>query len=125
MLSSQRGYLLSGDPKLYALYEEKKAQVGNTLQQLRDLTVGNPGQLARIDVMDHAEHWRTALGFLRIAADWYLSSPPQDRAARQRAAASAAQWRAQPAPEAEGRWRRGRVLRRPVQRRRGAWPRPE
>lgn len=52
MLSSQRGYLLSGDPKLYALYEEKKAQVGNTLQQLRDLTVGNPGQLARIDVME-------------------------------------------------------------------------
>lgn len=49
-----------------------------------------PEALDRIDVADHAEHWRTAHGFLRIAADFYLAGPPQDRAARQRAAAEAA-----------------------------------
>lgn len=49
-----------------------------------------PAALDRIDVAEHAEHWRLAHGFLRIAADWYLTDPPQDRAARQRAAAEAA-----------------------------------
>lgn len=49
-----------------------------------------PDSLGRIDVAEHAEHWRTAQAFLAIAADWYLTGPPQDRAARQRAAAEAA-----------------------------------
>ena len=49
-----------------------------------------PEALDRIDVAEHAEHWRLAHDFLSIAADWYLTGPPQDRAARQRAAAEAA-----------------------------------
>ncbi|MRX49838.1 double-strand break repair protein AddB [Paracoccus sp. S-4012] len=49
-----------------------------------------PDALDRVDVGDHAEHWREAQAFLRIAADWALSGPPRDREARQRAAAEAA-----------------------------------
>lgn len=45
--------------------------------------------LERIDASDHAQHWGRALAFLRIAAGYYLSDPPQDRESRQRAAAEA------------------------------------
>lgn len=50
--------------------------------------------LDRIDASDHAQHWGRALAFLRIAAGYYLSDPPQDRESRQRAAAErlAAAW---------------------------------
>ncbi len=50
--------------------------------------------LDRIDAGDHAQHWARALAFLRIAAGYYLTDPPQDRESRQRAAAEAlaAQW---------------------------------
>ncbi|MFT4014504.1 MAG: double-strand break repair protein AddB [Paracoccus sp. (in: a-proteobacteria)] len=50
--------------------------------------------LERIDASDHAQHWGRALAFLRIAAGYYLSDPPQDRESRQRAAAEslAAAW---------------------------------
>ncbi|RMC37180.1 double-strand break repair protein AddB [Paracoccus siganidrum] len=41
--------------------------------------------LERIDTGDHARHWQNALDFLRIAADFHLSGPLLDRAARQRA----------------------------------------
>lgn len=47
------------------------------------------GALDRIDASDHAQHWGRALAFLRIAAGYYLSDPPQDRESRQRAAAEA------------------------------------
>ena len=43
--------------------------------------------LEQIDAGDHAQHWQRALEFLRIAAGYYLSDPPQDREARQRAMA--------------------------------------
>ncbi len=43
--------------------------------------------LERIDTGDHARHWQNALAFLRIAADFHLSGPMLDRAARQRALA--------------------------------------
>lgn len=43
--------------------------------------------LDRIDASDHAQHWGRALAFLKIAAGYYLSDPPQDRESRQRAAA--------------------------------------
>ncbi|WP_287886423.1 MULTISPECIES: double-strand break repair protein AddB [Paracoccus] len=45
--------------------------------------------LDRIDASEHAQHWGRALAFLKIAAGYYLSDPPQDREARQRAAAEA------------------------------------
>lgn len=45
--------------------------------------------LAAIDTGDHASHWRGALEFLQIAAQFHLDGPPVDRAARQRAAAAA------------------------------------
>lgn len=45
--------------------------------------------LERIDASDHAQHWGRSLAFLRIAAGYYLSEPPQDRESRQRAAAEA------------------------------------
>ncbi|WP_374635651.1 double-strand break repair protein AddB [Paracoccus sp. (in: a-proteobacteria)] len=50
--------------------------------------------LDRIDAGDHAQHWGRALAFLRIAASYYLTDPPQDRESRQRLAAEAlaAQW---------------------------------
>lgn len=50
--------------------------------------------LDRIDASEHAQHWGRALAFLKIAADYYLSDPPQDRESRQRAAAEslAAAW---------------------------------
>ncbi|KGJ05692.1 double-strand break repair protein AddB [Paracoccus halophilus] len=50
--------------------------------------------LDRIDASDHAQHWGRALAFLKIAAGYYLSDPPQDREARQREAAErlAADW---------------------------------
>ena len=50
--------------------------------------------LDRIDASDHAQHWGRALAFLRIAAGYYLSDPPQDRESRQRVAAEhlAAAW---------------------------------
>ena len=61
----------------------------------------------------------------QTAAPSASPSPAPLSAGARRDAASAepeapSQSRAQPAPEAERRWRRGRVLRRPVQRRRGA-----
>ncbi|SMO72157.1 double-strand break repair protein AddB [Paracoccus laeviglucosivorans] len=43
--------------------------------------------LDRIDAGDHAQHWGRALAFLKIAAGYYLTDPPQDRESRQRAAA--------------------------------------
>lgn len=49
-----------------------------------------PEALDRIDVAEHAEHWREARAFLGIAADWYLGAGAIDREARQRAAAEAA-----------------------------------
>ncbi|UXU75762.1 MULTISPECIES: double-strand break repair protein AddB [unclassified Paracoccus (in: a-proteobacteria)] len=50
--------------------------------------------LDRIDAGDHAQHWGRALAFLRIAAGYYLTDPPQDRESCQRAAAErlAAAW---------------------------------
>jgi len=53
-----------------------------------------PEALDRIDAGEHAQHWGRALAFLRIAAGYYHSDPPQDREARQRAAAEslAADW---------------------------------
>lgn len=53
-----------------------------------------PEALERIDTGDHARHWQDALGFLRIAAQFYLTGTPVDRPARQRASAelAAAQW---------------------------------
>src|SRR5690606_16205945 len=42
-----------------------------------------------IDASEHAQHWGRALAFLKIAAGYYLADPPQDREARQRAAAEA------------------------------------
>ena len=50
--------------------------------------------LDRIDAGDHAQHWARALAFLKIAAGYYLTEPPQDRESRQRLAAEAlaAQW---------------------------------
>ena len=50
--------------------------------------------LDRIDAGDHAQHWGRALAFLKIAAAYYLSDPPQDRESRQRVAAEelAADW---------------------------------
>ncbi|WP_347267051.1 double-strand break repair protein AddB [Paracoccus sp. (in: a-proteobacteria)] len=50
--------------------------------------------LARIDARDHAQHWGRSLAFLKIAAGYYLSDPPQDRESRQRAAGAslAAAW---------------------------------
>lgn len=50
--------------------------------------------LTLIDAGDHAAHWQKALDFLQIAADFHLGGPPQDREARQRAAADrlAADW---------------------------------
>lgn len=45
--------------------------------------------LDRIDAGDHAQHWGRALAFLRIAAGYYLTDPPQDRESRQRLAAEA------------------------------------
>ncbi|MTH65228.1 double-strand break repair protein AddB [Paracoccus shanxieyensis] len=50
--------------------------------------------LERIDAGDHAQHWGRALAFLKIAAGYYLTDPPQDREARQRAEAErlAAAW---------------------------------
>ena len=52
------------------------------------------GALERIDAGDHAQHWARALAFLRIAAGYYLTHPPQDRESRQRIAAKAlaAEW---------------------------------
>lgn len=49
-----------------------------------------PGALDAIDTGDHARHWQNALAFLRIAADFHLTGPAPDRAARQRAAAERA-----------------------------------
>ena len=46
--------------------------------------------LEAIDTGDHARHWQNALAFLRIAAQFHLGDPSQDRPARQRAAAEAA-----------------------------------
>ncbi|WP_134680979.1 double-strand break repair protein AddB [Paracoccus ravus] len=53
-----------------------------------------PEALDRIDAGDHAQHWGRALAFLKIAAGYYLSDPPQDRESRQRIAAEklAAEW---------------------------------
>ncbi|MDQ7776032.1 double-strand break repair protein AddB [Paracoccus aminovorans] len=50
--------------------------------------------LDRIDASEHAQHWGRALAFLKIAAGYYLTDPPQDRESRQRAAAErlAAAW---------------------------------
>ncbi len=50
--------------------------------------------LDRIDAGDHAQHWARALAFLKIAAGYYLTDPPQDRESRQRLAAEdlAAAW---------------------------------
>ncbi|TJZ85117.1 double-strand break repair protein AddB [Paracoccus hibiscisoli] len=46
--------------------------------------------LEAIDTGDHARHWQNALAFLRIAAQFHLGDPSQDRPARQRAASEAA-----------------------------------
>ncbi|MDS9466782.1 double-strand break repair protein AddB [Paracoccus sp. MBLB3053] len=46
-----------------------------------------PDALDRIDAGDHAQHWGRSLAFLKIAAAYYLSDPPQDRESRQRVAA--------------------------------------
>ncbi|MDF3605193.1 double-strand break repair protein AddB [Paracoccus sp. DMF-8] len=43
-----------------------------------------PQSLDRIDVSEHAQHWGRALAFLKIAADYYLTDPPVDPAARLR-----------------------------------------
>ncbi|WCR03416.1 double-strand break repair protein AddB [Paracoccus saliphilus] len=53
-----------------------------------------PEALEIIDTGDHARHWQDALGFLRIAAQFYLTGAPVDRPARQRASAemAAADW---------------------------------
>ncbi|GLK66211.1 double-strand break repair protein AddB [Paracoccus kondratievae] len=48
-----------------------------------------PEALEKIDASEHAQHWGRALAFLKIAAGYYLAGPPQDREARQRAAAEA------------------------------------
>lgn len=45
--------------------------------------------LDRIDASEHAQHWGRSLSFLKIAAGYYLTDPPQDREARQRGAAQA------------------------------------
>lgn len=47
----------------------------------------NAEALDRIDASEHAQHWGRALAFLKIAAAYYLTDPPQDREACQRAAA--------------------------------------
>lgn len=49
-----------------------------------------PEALEIIDTGDHARHWQDALGFLRIAAQFYLTGTAVDRPARQRASAEAA-----------------------------------
>lgn len=46
--------------------------------------------LEAIDTGDHARHWQNALAFLRIAAEFHLTGPIADRAARQRAEAEQA-----------------------------------
>ncbi|MFC3527563.1 double-strand break repair protein AddB [Paracoccus mangrovi] len=56
--------------------------------------------LDAIDARDHAQHWARALAFLKIAAGYYLTDPPQDREARQRAEAEAL----------AARWARGEAL---------------
>ena len=48
-----------------------------------------PEALERIEPAEHAQHWARALAFLRIAAGYHLSGPPQDREALQRARAEA------------------------------------
>ena len=45
----------------------------------------NVASLDKIDPRDHAAHWQRSLAFLRIAAEFYLTDPPTDPAARQRA----------------------------------------
>lgn len=47
-----------------------------------------PDALDRIDAGQHAQHWQRMLGFLRIAADFYLQGDLTDREARQYAAAA-------------------------------------
>ncbi|SDD45731.1 ATP-dependent helicase/nuclease subunit B [Paracoccus isoporae] len=46
-----------------------------------------PGSLDRVDAGNHAAHWQRALAFLKIAAQFYLTDPPVDQSARQRAKA--------------------------------------
>lgn len=47
-----------------------------------------PQALEQIDAGQHAQHWQRMLGFLRIAAGFYLAGDPADREARQYAAAA-------------------------------------
>jgi signal transduction histidine kinase len=49
--SFQRGYVLTGEPRMLQEYEEAAALVPPATQRLRDVLAEDPGQLARFDVL--------------------------------------------------------------------------
>jgi PAS domain S-box-containing protein len=65
--SSQRGYLILGDENLLTPREEAKAEIRQSIENLRRLTADNPDQKPRLDQLEPLIAQRTAFGEQTIA----------------------------------------------------------